>query len=238
MIQSSLSPIELADTWQRRLFVTSVIFGVAAALVGALLALLLWKANNRYQEAVTADANARIEEAKRGAEEARKDAAEANKKAKELELRIEEESRKRAQAEERLERVRKKISPRGITALEPLEKGPKSRVEILYQRELPEAYNFARDLRLCFVACGWEAGEPRPIPIDETRPHVPAATAAGARNTDVTIRARVLEDWLEKPDSVLATLHAFFRANGLGVSANSNRDLPRDLFQIVIGPKW
>ena len=68
IIQPIPSPIELADRWQRRLFVTSVIFGVAAALIGALLAWLLWGANNGYQEAVHADANARIEEAKRGAE--------------------------------------------------------------------------------------------------------------------------------------------------------------------------
>jgi hypothetical protein len=75
--QSSPSPIELADRAQRRLFAASVLFGVIAALIGAGLALLLWRANNKYQEAVTADANARIEEAKRGAEEARKQAADA-----------------------------------------------------------------------------------------------------------------------------------------------------------------
>jgi len=77
-IQSS---IELADSAQRRIFIASVVFGVVAALIAASLAWLLWKANNKYQDAVTADANARIEEAKRGAADALKDAGVANEKA-------------------------------------------------------------------------------------------------------------------------------------------------------------
>ncbi len=119
--QSSPSPIELADRAQRRLFVASVLFGIVAALIGACLAALLWRANNKYQEAVTADANARIDEAKRGAEEARRDAANANERAEALSLRIEQEALKRAVAEESLQRLQKKAAPRGISkTLDPL----------------------------------------------------------------------------------------------------------------------
>jgi hypothetical protein len=76
--QSNPSPIELADRAQRRVFVVSIVFGVAAALIAALLAWLVWRANNAYQAAVIADANARSEEAKKGASEADAKAAQAN----------------------------------------------------------------------------------------------------------------------------------------------------------------
>ncbi|HEX8072890.1 MAG TPA: hypothetical protein VF546_23290 [Pyrinomonadaceae bacterium] len=102
--QSNQSPVALADRAQRRLFVLSVVFGVVAALIGALLAWLLWRANNTYQETVRAEANARIAEAgdsaakanerAAGAEErageANKAAGRANERAGELELRAQE----------------------------------------------------------------------------------------------------------------------------------------------------
>jgi hypothetical protein len=167
-------------------------------------------------------------------------AARANEHSQQLQLRVEQEALKRVQAEERLERLRKKVAPRGITDLEPLEKGPKARAEILYQDDLPEAYRFACDLRLCLLSTGWEVPEPAPIPPDPARPHVPAATAAGATDTDVTIRARWLEDHTAKPepDTAYTALHAFFSANGLGVHSQSDLSLPPDFFRIVIGPKW
>lgn len=80
-IQSSPSPIEIADKWQTRLFVASAIFAVVAALIGAGLGVLLWKANNKYQDAVMADANARISEAKEGASKADERAAVADESA-------------------------------------------------------------------------------------------------------------------------------------------------------------
>lgn len=142
MIQS-VSPIEIAAKSERNWFVATVAWLIVGALVTGLLAVLLYKKTGKYQEALKADADARIEEAKRGAEEARKDAAAANERSKQLELRIEEESRKRAEAEERLERVRKKVSARGITNAQPLYEGSKGAAIILFEKDDPEAYTFA-----------------------------------------------------------------------------------------------
>lgn len=75
IIQSSL---ELADRAQRRVFVVSIVFGVVAALIAAFLAWLVWNANNKYQDAVKADADARIAEAGTRAATANAEAAKAN----------------------------------------------------------------------------------------------------------------------------------------------------------------
>jgi len=77
-IQSNPSPIEVANTAQRRLFVMSLVFGVLAALIAALLGFLVWKANNKYQEAVKADADGRIAIADSRAAQANAEAAKAN----------------------------------------------------------------------------------------------------------------------------------------------------------------
>jgi hypothetical protein len=233
--QSSPSPIELADRAQRRLFIASVIFGVTAALIGAVLAWLLWRANNKYQEAVTADANARIEEAKRGAEEARRDAATANERAKELLLRIEEESRKRAEVEERLEHVRKKTFPRGLISLNHLMEGEKANAEIVFQKDDPEAYTFAEMVYQNLRLAGWNVGPPKPLVASGD---IPAAVEAGATNTHVTIRAARLEGEPQDSHTPYATLHKFFVANDLGLHARQDESLPPDFIRIVIGPLW
>lgn len=83
-IQSSLSSpsaIELADRAQRRIFVLSIVFGVIAALIAAVLAWQVWRSNNRYQEAVKTDADARIAEARSVAATANERAAVANAEA-------------------------------------------------------------------------------------------------------------------------------------------------------------
>lgn len=76
--QSNPSPVELADRAHRNLFVIQLIFLLLAALVAAILTWLVWRAGNRYQDAVKADADVRIAEAKQGASEADAKAAEAN----------------------------------------------------------------------------------------------------------------------------------------------------------------
>jgi hypothetical protein len=233
--QSNPSPIELADRAQRRLFIASVIFGVTAALIGAVLAWLLWRANNRYQEAVTADANARIEQAKRGAEEARRDAAAANERAKELLLRIEQESLKRAEAEERLERVRRKVFPRGLTNLNHIMEGPKATAEIVYQQDDPEGYTFAGNVYQILMLAGWNVSPPKPFVASGD---IPAAIEAGAHDTPLTIRANFQYLQTLEPDSAYSTLQKFFLANDLPPSGRIDESLPFDSFRIVIGPLW
>lgn len=238
-IQSSLpanqSPIEVADRAQRRLFVISIVFGVVAALIAALLAWLLWRANNKYQDAVIADANARIEEAKRGAAEARRDAATANERAEQLALKIEEESRKRAEAEESLERVRKKVLPRGLASLDHIMEGAKGTAEIVYQKDDPEAYTFAGNVYLTLKLAGWDVTPPKPFVASGD---IPASIEAGAMNTHVTICANFRYLQTTEPNSAYSTLQRFFSANELGVGGSIDESLPFDSCRIVIGPLW
>ena len=233
--QSSQSPIELADRAQRRLFVVSVLFGVIAALIGACLAWLLWRANNKYQEAVTADANARIEEAKRGAEEARRDAALANERAKELLLKIEEESRKRVEAETRLKRVGKKVLQRGLTNTDHIMDGATGTAEIVFQKDDPEGYTFAWSVYRILKLAGWKVGKPTPFVGSGD---IPAAIEAGAHDSPLTIRANFRYRQTLEPNSAYSTLQKFFIANDLGPSGRIDESLPLDFCRIVIGPLW
>jgi len=83
--QSNTSPIELADRAQRRLFAAYVIILVASALIVALLTYLVWRAGNKYQDAVRGEANARIAEAGNSAAQANDSAQKANERAQKLE---------------------------------------------------------------------------------------------------------------------------------------------------------
>lgn len=209
-VQSSPSPIEIADKWQTRLFVTSAIFAVAAALIGALLGSLLWRANNKYQDAVMADANARIAEAGEGAANARAEAARANEglaksneeiaqltkeaealraeaeKAKaeraeadkqiatakadaasaaertaEISLRVEEEARKRAEAQRALLALQERIKDRHLTTaqrnglIEVLRQFPKGTVLIKCSSIGPESCAFAEEIAATLQLAGW-----------------------------------------------------------------------------------
>jgi hypothetical protein len=114
--QSSQSPIELADRAQRRLFVVSVIFGVAAALIAALLTWLLWRANNAHQAAVKGDADARIAEAGESAARANAEAVKANEGLRGAEARIEEARAETAKASEEVARLTKEAEALRVDA--------------------------------------------------------------------------------------------------------------------------
>lgn len=75
-IQSS-SPMEIAAKNQTRLFIVYVVILVLGSLLATFLTILVYRASNAYQEAVKADADARIAEANQKAAEANKRAAEA-----------------------------------------------------------------------------------------------------------------------------------------------------------------
>jgi len=76
-IQSS-SPIEIAAKSQSRLFVVYVAVLIAGAVAAALMTVFVYRAGNRYQSAVQADADARIKTADTRAAEARAESDKAN----------------------------------------------------------------------------------------------------------------------------------------------------------------
>lgn len=76
MIQS-VSPIDKAATYQTRLFTMYIVFLVVSGLLAVLFTVFVYRAGNGYQNALKADADARIAEARRGAAEAQEKAGDA-----------------------------------------------------------------------------------------------------------------------------------------------------------------
>ena len=79
-IQSS-SPIDIAARSQSRLFILYVVVLIVGAIGAALMTVFVYRAGNRYQAAVQADADARIAEADSRAAEALENAGKANERA-------------------------------------------------------------------------------------------------------------------------------------------------------------
>src|ERR1700730_16467476 len=91
--------------------------GYIALLFLTLLATyFVWRSGTAVTTAIRADADARIEAAKAVAEVARKDAALANERTTALAIKLEEESRKRAEAERALLELQNRIKGRRLTA--------------------------------------------------------------------------------------------------------------------------
>lgn len=134
-IDSTISEIGAADAAYRREFIAQVIVGVIAAIVLAYCAFRVFNAGNRLQDAINANAQARIEEAKAEGAKANKGLAEANveivrlrvetaranQQTVEISLKVEEEARKRLEAERALLELQERLQPRFLTAKQELQ---------------------------------------------------------------------------------------------------------------------
>jgi len=145
---------------------------------------------------------------------------------------------------QKMARLVRRAAPRSIQdspatreALKLLGEGPKGEVEIIYQRDDPEAFEFARNLYMLLLSNRWQITPPTPIPVDDADSR-PSSLVAGATNSDVTILAGQLEDCQSRTDTPYCALHAALSGFGLGVHATRRDELPRDFFRIVVGPKW
>lgn len=105
--QSDVSPIALADREQRRWFFLQIVFVLAAGLIAALLSYLAWRAGNKFQDAVRADADVRIAVAGENAARANAEALKANEGLKIAEARIEEARAETAQASKEVAQLTK-----------------------------------------------------------------------------------------------------------------------------------
>jgi hypothetical protein len=148
-----------------------------------------------------------------------------------------------ARLEDELKLTKKRLGQRGVIgdqhtleALELLSRGPKGQLEVVYQRDDPEAFHFAQDLYLLLTSTGWEATRPTPIP--NSSDDRPSAVVAGASNTDLTIAARVLEDCRGRTDTAYCALVAGLQRCGLGLHMTQRDDLSPGVFRIIIGPRW
>jgi hypothetical protein len=158
-----------------------IVYMILLALV-LIATYLLWKSGNSVQEAIRKDADARIEEAKRGVKQLeannltltgdletekgkvanlQKDAANAKAAQQKVEIELSEQQERTAKAEKNLLEVRKRQNPRNIDGIDferlkqYLVNKPKSPVIISCVYGDQEGCTFAEQIKSVFVASGW-----------------------------------------------------------------------------------
>jgi hypothetical protein len=97
-IVSENPSIEAAEAWNNRLFGLYVVFLVSVAIAGAWFTVAVFKASNRVQDAIKADADARIEALRTEGDKARYELAQTNVRLTEAEGRLAEAHRKAEEA--------------------------------------------------------------------------------------------------------------------------------------------
>jgi hypothetical protein len=128
MTHSDFSAIEAAAakayTWE---FTIQVILGVVMALLLAYSSWRVWRAENRLQDIIKQHAEIQIADA-------RAEVAKANERTAALSLKVEEEARKRAEAEERVAWIRKQLDSRHLPPefIDLLKDKPKGEATIVY----------------------------------------------------------------------------------------------------------
>jgi hypothetical protein len=138
---------------------------------------------------------------------------------------------------------KRRVEPRGFSVdvdprmWEILERGPKGTVEILYQAEDGEAYNFAHQLKMNLRMCHWQVLEPTTFP--PSKDGRPAALVAGANDSDLTILASVLESDRDKSpaETPYQALCGGLKAGGIGLHMSLRPELPPNHFKLLVGPK-
>ncbi len=271
--QPSTSPIELANSAQTRVFIASVVFGVIAALVAASLAVMVWKTNNGYQDAIKADADARIEVARTEAvkaqteavridvegkeriakveadadlkiADARAIAAKANERAGVLELRAQELTQENlilrsdvanlekeaTEAGRKLERLRKRQRPRGISAnfLQVLKCKPPGAAVVLYIGGSSEVIMFTENLCGKLRQAGWEVTSPMRISS------ITDLSQTGMVLGEITVITSFEYPFPENEENLIIAL----LKEGFNVGIRTETTLPDSRLRIVIESKF
>src|SRR5262245_34229785 len=119
------TPLEIAQKAADNAFLLMIAWLIVSGVVGIWLTYRVNKKQNEYQELALADARTRTAEADAKAEQAKKDAATANaqgeatkKETAALNLKVQEESLKRAKAERDLLELRERIKARRLTVIQ------------------------------------------------------------------------------------------------------------------------
>ncbi len=221
---------------------------IVVLVLAAILTFLVWHSGNKLQDAIRTDAEVKIATSNAVAENARRDAALANESTAKLSLRIEEEARKRAEAENALLQLQQRLQPRRLpreTFLNALRDKPKGSVVILYQNEDPEAWWFAIDIAAQLNAAGWTAKNPEPLRPSANRPDMPSVFSMGSSfsvggvygGRGVSFAAREVDSppfTRSTPFSALATA---LDVSGFGLSTFRDESLPENSFRIIVGPR-
>ncbi len=155
-----------------------------------------------------------------------------------------------AEAELRLEELRRRLAPRqinGVEFIEALKGKPKAFIEILYRRDDGEAFALALQFRDWLKAAAWTSNEPSPIGASESARLTmqPSTVGVGGQPSGVTIVARAdsNEDFRILGDrDANTTINALRVAlersmGGAAVSLNSEAAPKKGVLRLVVGQK-
>lgn len=252
---SSSSSIERAVALHEKLFIAYLVVLIVAAAVTVVFTFLVWRSGNTVQDAIQTDARVKIaastalaESARKDAAEAIRDAAEANRGAAEareetakLALKVEEERRKRAEAEERLAELTGRLQSRHLNEaafVGALSGKPSGIAACLFQNDDPEASDFAMDVYRALLSAGWTTAIPQPLSLLGDTGGLPAALAFGGATggSGISLVAKSILNGPPEPHSM--ALRRAFEASGFRILAMiRNDELPEPIVRIIIGPK-
>ena len=151
-----------------------------------------------------------------------------------------------AEAELKLEQLRKQIAPRFIQEqkfLKSLQGQPKSPVEVLYSKDDPECFNLAQSIHFLLLQAKWDSLSLKPIPPGQ-KPwktfEAPDAMMAGAQPSGITVVTKDLTtvhndaDTMNTPFNVLR--NAFAEQFG-SVHGGGDSNIPEGVLRIIVAPK-
>jgi hypothetical protein len=233
---SSASEIGRAASVHFWLFVAY--FGVL--VLAALLTWAVWHSGNRLQDAIRADAEAKIADANAAAELARKEAAVARENT--------------ARTELELERLKRQVGPRQLNReafLKALEGQAKAPVQILYLRDDADSLEFAQEIDNLLRRAGWTVTARDPIPTPpaaRSGQEIPVAMSVGGQPSGVTVVTNFVSEeeskarsdaimgraWLKTPWTVL--MEAFAQSMG-AVRGSGNRTCPEGMLRVIVAPR-
>jgi hypothetical protein len=157
-----------------------------------------------------------------------------------------------ANAELKLEQLRRQVAPRSLkrdVLIRALEGQPKAPTEIMYLRDDAESFELAQQIALAMEAAGWQITSRRPIP-PTSDPEAITAMAVGGQPSGVTVvasgvtqeeadadfNAMMGKDWIRTPWTVLT------RALGdslgkVGGNAGGLNSPPVGTLRLVVSPR-
>lgn len=176
----------------------------------------------------------------------------------EADKKISEARARTAEAELKLEQLRKQVGPRELNRavfLKALEGHPKAPVAILYLRDDPDSLEFAQEIENSLKAAKWTVISREVIPTPSgirSGPEIPITMSVGGQPSGVTVVAHSVSeresrasefmirsdwettDWVKTPWTVLS--NAFLQSMGRG-SSSSHTSVPEGTLRVVVGPR-
>jgi hypothetical protein len=231
--QSVVNPaIEAATRRHSRTFATYIAILVVTAIAVAVYTWLVWDSGNKMQDVIQADANARIEEGRRGVAKLendnvtlQKDAAQAKAAQQKVELELEKQRERTATAERELLRLKETLKDRKLSQgqreelIQGLRHDPKGPIQLWWPSNVKDSYSLALQFREILYAAGWNQVTERMV--------------AATTETGFFVAFR---DARNLPAHIIAIERAFTSV-GLPLRRLVDPDVPVNVVRILIGHK-